>query len=122
MLGFEVVFDFAIDKECSRKLVTYADPTWHPIVRPGKKLDFNSSRLHPFNNSVNFVRFSRSFSDLAHNHIAINVSVDFWIAFDSDEAVLLTVIQPMTSPTCSDYSLQLICFDPDDFLDSFIPP
>ena len=62
------------------------------------------------------------FSNLSNNYISIDVPIHNWISFYSNKAMLLAMIEPMACASCSDYSLKLISFHPDDLFHALIPP
>lgn len=71
---------------------------------------------------ANLIWFAACFPDLSNNNISVNVPVYFRIALYSNKTMFLTVIEPVTCTPSSDYSLKLICFDPNDLLNTFISP
>lgn len=72
--------------------------------------------------STNLIWLTTCLSDLGNNDISINIPVHFWIPLYSNQAMLLTMIQPMACPPCSDYTLKLISFDPNDLFNTLVPP
>jgi len=39
----------------------------------------------------------------------------------ANQTMLFAVVQPVASATCTNYPLQLVCFHPDQFIDTLIP-
>lgn len=89
---------------------------------PSKKLDFLATWTHPLDQAVNFVRLSTGFADLGDDDVTVDVLVDFGVALDPDETMFLGVVEPVSCASCADDALQLVCLDPDDFLDALVTP
>jgi hypothetical protein len=71
---------------------------------------------------VNLVRLPAGLTNFRNNHICVNVAINIRMAFDTNKAVLLAVVQPVASPPCSDNALQLICLHPYYLFHSLIAP
>lgn len=72
--------------------------------------------------STHLIWLTASLSNFSNNDISIDVPVYFWTTLYSNKAMLLTVIEPVTCPPCSNYSLKLISLHPNDLLNTLVPP
>jgi hypothetical protein len=106
------VNNFRILKSNICELIAKSKPTRHAVVGSTKKLNLLASWTHPLDHSINFIRFSTSFSNFTQYNITIKFCIYFWVSFYSDQTMLFSMIQPMTCFTCYDQSIYLVSFDP----------
>jgi len=94
------------------ELIAKSKPTRHAVIWSPEKFDLFSSWAHPLDHSIDFIRFSTSFSHFTLNNITIKFCIDFWISFYTYQAMLLRMVEPMTCFTCYNKSIDLVSFDP----------
>lgn len=63
-------------KFCTVQLVPDRQPPLSPVIHSPKQLDFSTRWTNRFDHFVQFVRFSRGFSDLTHDNIVVPVGAD----------------------------------------------
>lgn len=78
--------------------------------------------MHPFDEPVDLVGLATCLPHLGYNHIAVNFCIDFGVSFDANQAVLFGMVEPVTSLTGDNESLDLVCFDPHELIDFLITP
>lgn len=78
--------------------------------------------MHSLDHAVYLVWLATCLSHLADYHITVYLLIDIGVSFNTNEAVLFSVIEPMSCFACNYESVDLICFDPDQFIDSPVAP
>ncbi len=99
---------------------------------PAKNLNLPAARTHPLDQPVHLVRLARRLPDLGDDHVGIEPTVAprrelevarlVEVRLDADEHVLLGVVEPVACSAGADDALELVGFNPDDFVDARIPP
>lgn len=103
-------------------LVAQSYPVGLYIVRSTEKLNLPCTGTHSFDDAINLIRFVTRSSNFGNDDIAVQSTINLWVAFTPHQTMLFAVIQPMARPARPDDSLQLIGLDPDDFVDPLVSP
>mmetsp|Transcript_73326 Transcript_73326/g.218871 ORF Transcript_73326/g.218871 Transcript_73326/m.218871 type:complete len:422 (-) Transcript_73326:1081-2346(-) len=114
--------DFLIAKPHSVQLVPTCDPVLVDIVGPAEELELLAIREHALNEVVDLIWLAGGLTNLTDDDIAVQVPVQFGVPLDTDEAVLLGVVDPVTSSAGANDSLQLVRLHPNDLLYPLVPP
>jgi hypothetical protein len=77
---------------------------------------------HALDESVHLIRFTASLTYLRNDNIAIQGSHYRWVSLDAHQAMLLAVVQPMTSAASTNNPLHRIDLDPHQLLNTPVTP
>ena len=104
------------------QLIPDCNPPRTSIVRPSKELQLAPTREESLDQRVNLIRLSTGLPHFRDKRIAVHVLVTFRVPLDSDQAVLLGMVEPVPGAAGPDDALELVCLDPDQLLHELVAP
>lgn len=78
--------------------------------------------MHALDDAVDLIRLATGLAYLAYNNVTVQTGIDARVSLDSDEAVLFGVVEPVSSLTSDDQSVDLVGLDPYDLVNSTVAP
>ena len=118
----ETLQDIRLQNMHPIQLVAQSHPVRLAVVLSTKQFNLPCARQETLNHTVNLIWLVTSGTDLCNYHITVNATVHRGIPLRTHQTMFLAMVDPVSSSSRAYEPLQLVCLDPQQFIDPLIPP